>query len=150
LADLAVHFALLTEEFEAAKIAPLSARKAMLVAMLIDAYADRLFAAQSGEDDILAFRARLAANAPALGLVFELCALRAEGARLVIEAVDVPLADYGGLEIEDFMVSLYNDHAVQRVRIALLDGSRRDVHEVLAEAIAAFGQPVAARNCGGN
>ena len=103
-------------------------RKAMLAVMLADAYADRLFA-EDEADDVLAFRAGLAATSP------ELAAMRPEGVRLVTEAVAVPIAEYGSLAVEDFMVSLYNDHSVQRVRIALPDGGRRDVHEVLAEAV---------------
>lgn len=134
--DLDDHFALLVAELKAAKSAPLSTRKAMLTAMLVDAYADRLFADQTAEADILVFRTRLAAGSPALKLVFDLCSLRPEEPRLVTESVEVPIADYGKLEVEDFMVSLYNDHTVQRVRIALPDGGRRDVHEVLGQAIA--------------
>jgi hypothetical protein len=53
--------------------------------------------------------------------------------RLVTEAVAVPIADYGALAVEDFMVSLYNDHSVQRLR---LNGS--DMMKTLAEAIAAL------------
>lgn len=117
----------------------LSRRRAMLATLLCDAYADRLFAAQTAEDDILRFRERLAAGSPALALVFALAAGRPDGPRLVTEAVRVPLGEYGRLSVEDFMVSLYNGHTVQRVRIALPDGSRRDVHEALAEAIAALG-----------
>jgi len=49
----------------------------------------------------------------------------------------VPLGDYGKLGVEDFMVSLYNGHTVQRVLIA--EGTARcDVHAVLAEALKAL------------
>jgi hypothetical protein len=34
------------------------------------------------------------------------------------------------------MVSLYNGHTVQRVRIAAPDGTRNDVHEILKAALA--------------
>lgn len=104
----------------------------MLAAMLCDAYADRLMPAGG---DILAFRAEMAAGSAALGLIFDLCAGRA---RLTTEAVEVPIADYPKLCVEDFMVSLYNDHTVQRVRIVAADGTRHDVHEVLAEAVTAL------------
>lgn len=108
------------------------------MALLIDAYADRLFAAEPDADDILVFRAGLAAGSPALQQVFDLCAGRLH---LVTEAVTVPLADYPKLGIEDFMVSLYNDHTVQRVLIASPDGGRLPVHPVLAEVIAALRRP---------
>lgn len=101
--------------------------------MLIDAQVDRLFA-ERGEQDILVFRAALGASSPALGLVMALCSEQA-GVELVTEAVGVPLADYGKLGVEDFMVSLYNDHSVQRLRIVLPDGERRDMLAVLAEAM---------------
>ena len=117
------------EAVAAAAAAPLSAKRAMLAALLLDAAADAKFAA-SGEDDVLAYRERLAAGSDALGLVFGLCALRPGGPRLVTEAVEVPLAEYPKLRTEDFMVSLYNDRTVMRVRIAVGD-QRHDVHEVL-------------------
>ena len=114
----------------------LSRRKAMLAAYLVDAFVDRLFAARAEPaGDILVFRAGMAETHPLLGLVLDLVAGRAE---LLIEAVEVPLADYGKLSVEDFMVSLYNQHSVQRVRIATPDGGRQDVHPVLADAVAAL------------
>jgi hypothetical protein len=122
-----------TEAVAAAAAAPLSAKRAMLAALLIDAAADALFAA-SGEDDVLEFRARLAKGSAALALVFGLCALRPDGERLVTEAVEVPIADYPALTTEDFMVSLYNDRTVMRVRIAVED-QRHDVHAVLGKAL---------------
>ncbi|HEX4298918.1 MAG TPA: hypothetical protein VHZ56_12935 [Devosia sp.] len=121
----------------AARAHPLSRKKAMLAALLLDAAADACFA-QSGDDDILAFRAGLAEASPTLALLFALCALDPAGPHLVTEPVEVPLSDYGALRVEDFMVSLYNAHTVQRVRIATPDGGRHDVHAVLAEALAAL------------
>lgn len=132
MAELTAHLAYLRAEHEAAQRAPLSGRKALLVAMLIDAYADRLFTAQAEDDDILEFRERLAAAAPALRLVFDVAAGRAQ---LVNEAVEVPVAQYGTLSVQDFMVSLYNGHTVQRVRIVAAEGARHDAHEALAEAV---------------
>ena len=58
---------------------------------------------------------------------------------MLTEAVEVPVTDYPQLGVEDFMVSLYNGHTVQRVRVALPDGGRADVHEVLETALAALG-----------
>lgn len=135
MASLAEHKAYLQAEWQAAQAAPLSLRRALLVAALIDAYADRLFAATQEAEDVLMFRAELATTAPALGLVFELCAQRHDGPRLTIEAVSVPLSDYGALSVEDFMVSLYNGHTVQRVRLVLADGSHVLAHPVVGEAI---------------
>ena len=114
----------------------LSRRKATLAAYLIDAFVDRLFAARAEPaGDILAFRAGMAKAQPPLGLILELVAGRAE---LRLETVQVPLAEYGKLSVEDFMVSLYNQHSVQRLLIATPDGGREDVHAVLAAAIAAL------------
>lgn len=112
----------------------------MLVAALVDAYVDRLFAADPDTDDILDYRAKIAARSLALGQIMALCSGQ-DGVRLVIEAVSVPLADYGTLGVEDFMVSLYNDLSVQRLRLVLPDGTRRDMLEVLDEAIAALSEP---------
>lgn len=132
--SLSQHRAYLEAEWRGLQAAPLSRRKAMLVAALIDAFVDRMFAAE-GAEDILAYRAELAAAQPALGLVMALCAGR-DGMAVVTEAVAVPIADYGALGVEDFMVSLYNDHSVQRLRLVLPDGGRRDMLVVLGEAIA--------------
>ncbi len=111
----------------------------MLAALLLDAAADAAFAL-SGEDDLLAFRERLATASDALALVFALAAMTGDGLRLVVEPVEVPVADYPGLGVEDFMVSLYNGRAVPRVLIAAGD-DRHDVHQVLASALRAVGQP---------
>lgn len=136
--SLTRHLDYLEGEWRAAQAAPLSARKAVLVAMLIDAYVDRMFAALPEAGDILEYRAKVAATSPALRLVMALCSRR-HGVDLVTEAVQVPIADYGKLSEADFMVSLYNDHSVQRVRIVGADGERRDMHEVLREAMEALG-----------
>lgn len=115
----------------------------MLCALLADSLADRLFEVDGLIDDRLAFRAALAVDSPALALVLDLAAMRPDGPRLVTEAVEVPLAYYGGLTVEDFMVSLYNDHSVQRLRIASPDGTRHDAHAVLGEAVATLAAAVA-------
>lgn len=137
MAELAKHWDYLQAEWLAAQAAPLSLRRVLLVAALIDAYADRLFAAAPEAGDVLEFRGELAA-VPALKLVFDLCAQRIDRPRLVVESIVVPIAEYGALPVEDFMVSLYNDHTVQRVVIALPDGGRRLAHVVLAEALDAL------------
>lgn len=124
-------------EWQALRAAPLSRRKAMLVAALADAYVDRLFDADPTVDDILVYRAEAAARSPALGQVMALCA-GDTGFAVVTEAVVVPLAEYGSLGVEDFMVSLYNDHSVQRLRLTLPDGGRSDMLDVLEKAIAAL------------
>lgn len=109
----------------------------MVVAVLIDAYVDRQFAAKPGINDILEYRAELAAASPALGLIMALCSRR-DDVRLVTEAVEVPLGNYGSLAVEDFMVSLYNNHSVQRVRIAPPDGTRHDMIDTLRGAMTAL------------
>lgn len=119
-----------------ARAAMLSRKKAMLAAHLVDAFADRLFAALAEPaSDILAFRATLATAHPPLALVFDLIAGRAT---LVVEPVEIPIADYDKLGVEDFMVSLYNQHTVQRIRLVTADGRREDVHAVLGVAVEAL------------
>ena len=130
----------LEAEWQALQAAPLSRRKAMLVAALVDAYVDRLFAAEAEADDILVYRAEVAARSSALGLVMALCA-GSTGLAIMTEAVAVPLTEYGALDVEDFMVSLYNNHSVQRLRLTLPDDGRRDMLEVLGDAIATLETP---------
>ena len=134
--SLRQHRDYLEGEWQSLRAAPLSARKAGLVAALVDAYVDRLFASTRSEDDILAFRATMAAGSPALRRIMALCSQNS--AQLVTEAVIVPIAEYGTLPVEDFMVSLYNDHTVQRLVLVLADGARVDMLETLREAIAAL------------
>ncbi len=116
----------------------MSRKAAMLVVLLIDAAIDRRFEA-GADGDVLEFRAALAARSPALALVMELAALRDGAARLVVEPVEVPLADYPKLSEAEFMVSLYNDATVPRVLVATADGKRADALAVLREAVAALG-----------
>lgn len=137
MADLDRHRDYLLGEWSGARAAPLSARKAMLVAMLIDAYVDRLFAADHpANGDVLAFRAEMGAQSPALGRIMALCSGR--GIRLVTEPVQVPLAEYDRLSVEDFMVSLYNDHSVQRLMLVKDDGRRHDMLDTLRDAVSAL------------
>lgn len=141
---LADHFALVDDEYRASLAAPLSVRKAWLVAMLIDHLPDRVFAANRttapekvfGAEDLPAYRAILRQQSPALATIFDLCAMRPEGPTLKLVAVEVPIAEYGKLSVEDFMVSLYNQNTVQRVVVASADGGQRLAHEVLGEALA--------------
>jgi hypothetical protein len=141
--SLADHFALIETEYAEALAHPLSARQAMLVAVLLDKYADRLFYARRDTapeklfyaEDVLAFRTRLAAAMPALDSVFALCALAPDGPRLVTRTVAVPLPDYPSLPLADFMVSLYNGNTVQRV-LLVGAGDGRLALEVIGEAVA--------------
>ncbi len=111
-------------------------RKARLVAALVDAYVDRLFVALPDPGDILTFREAMAARSPELARIM---ALGGQGdVYLVTEAVAVPIAEYGALPVEDFMVSLYNDHTVQRLLIVTADGRRHDLIDTLGQAIAAL------------
>ena len=79
----------------------------------------------------------MAAASPALELVMTLCAGR-NSVHMVTETVSIPIVEYGTLSVEDFMVSLYNDRTVQRLRLATAGGESLDMPQVLAEAIAAL------------
>jgi hypothetical protein len=142
---LADHFALVDDEYQASLKALLSIRQAWLVATLIDHLPDRVFAAYRdtapekvfNAEDLPAYRTILRQNSPALATIFDLCALRPEGPTLKVVAVEVPIAEYHKLSVEDFMVSLYNQNSVQRVVVAWRDGRQALAHEVLGEALSA-------------
>lgn len=138
MASLATHRAYLDEAWQAARAAPLSRRKAMLVAALLDAYVDHLFAARAGED-VIAFRAGMARRSPELGRVMALCGQQ-DGSTLMLDTVAIAVSDYASLGVEDFMVSLYNDHSVQRLRLALPDGQRVDMLALLDATMASLDQ----------
>jgi len=141
---LAEHLALIEDEYRAALKAPLSARKILLAVVLLDNFADRAFEAFRftapakvfEAEDPPAFRAALAERSPALAVIFALGALQLDGPRLVTRTVEVPIAEYHKLSVEDFMVSLYNKNTVQRVMIASPDAPDRLALEVIGEAIA--------------
>jgi hypothetical protein len=124
-----VHSAI-TAALAALEAAPLSRRKAMLLALLVDE------AIGAGAEDPLAQRAAI--TDAALAIVMELAAVREGGARLVLEPVVVTAAEAGGLREADYMVSLYNGATVERVRIAWVDGRREDALGVLRQAVAAL------------
>jgi len=123
---------------------PLSLRKALLVAALSDSFVDRLFAGQEAVTDRLGFRAGVAAKHPTLGTVMEICALRDDSPRLALGTVRVPMEDYAGLSVEDFMVSLYNEHSVQRVMVCWPAGRQEDGQALLAAAVAGLEQEMGA------
>jgi hypothetical protein len=136
LDSLRRHRDYLEGEWQSLRASPLSMRKARLAAALIDAHVDRLFAASPEPDDILTFREAMAGRSPDLALIMALGGQAGVG--LVAEAVTVPIEAYGALPIEDFMVSLYNDHTVQRLLIVTADGRRHDMIDTLEKAIAAL------------
>jgi hypothetical protein len=137
------HLALIDDENRMSLAAPLSRRKAMVVAVLLDQYADRVFAAYRTlapakvyfAEDVLAYREALASRSPALAMIFGLCALKPGSPMLRLATVEVPILDYHLLTVEDYMVSLYNRNTVQRLVIALADGTLVLAHEVLREAV---------------
>ena len=138
-ANLTAHWDYLDGQWRAAQAAPLSRRRAYLVVYLIDAYVDRLFAV-SGTDDVLAFRAEVIAQNAALACVLELAAQRDGGTRLEVQTIKVPLENYGQLSVEDFMVSLYNDHSVHRMMVVGADRAPELAHRVLAAALERLGK----------
>ncbi len=140
---LEAQFALIVEEHRYSLAAPLSVRKALLVAVLLDHFADRVFAQFRdmpdkvfGAQDVLAWRRALADRSAALALVAELGSGRQDGAVLRIDTIEVPIADYPALSVEDYMVSLYNHNTVQRVVIVTRDGATVLAHDILASALA--------------
>ena len=143
-ARLAEDFARIEAAYASALAHPLSSRKALLVAVLIENFADQAFEALRhsapervyAAEDVLAFRRLLLQEAPALGLLSELGSGRADAPRLETRSVEVPIADYPGLPVADYMVSLYNRNTVPRVLIVGPDGGARPAHEVLGEALA--------------
>ncbi len=114
---------------------PLSIRKAMLVVALADAMVDRLFAAADDPKDLLEFRAAVSAENGALSLVMELAAHRPRGPQLTVIERQIALEQYGALPLEDFMVSLYNNHSVQRLMVVGLP-TAMEAEAVLQQAVA--------------
>ena len=115
--------------------APQSRKRAMLLVLLVDAAIDARCPAGA---DPLAWRAERATADAALALVMELAAMRDDGARLVVEAVEVPLAEYPALTEAHYMVSLYNGATVPRLRV-VAGSTAADALPLLRRAVAALG-----------
>jgi hypothetical protein len=135
-ARLSVNLTHLREALALSDEAPLSVRRAMLVVMLLDTLVDEL-ASRDGQDP-LEVRGEISHHWPDLRLVLEIAAHRADGPGLVVEEVEVPLTEYAALSTAEFMISLYNEHTVPRLVVALPDGTRTDARAVLHGAVAAL------------
>jgi hypothetical protein len=135
LAELQEHWRFLQDALHEYKRSPLSLRKAMLVVALADAMVDRLFAATNVAEDLLEFRVSVGAENLALALVMELAAHRPHGPRFMVMERQISLEHYGALPIEDFMVSLYNNHSVQRLMVVGLS-PELEAAAVLQQAVA--------------
>jgi hypothetical protein len=142
-AQLAAHWQLLQRDLAASLAAPLSLRKAWLVAVLIDHLPDRLWQActetgrppPDGAPDLLAYRAQLRSGSPALAEVFALVAMEPDGPCLQLLPVAAPADAVTALPVEDFMVSLYNNHHVQRL-LLITPSSTSPAHAQLTAAVA--------------
>jgi len=139
---LEAQFAGIVEEHGHSVAAPLSLRKSLLVAVLLDHFADAVFARfRSAPDrvlgaaDVLEWRAALARRSEAVALVGELASGRHDRATWQIDTVIVPIADYARLSVPDYMVSLYNNNSVQRATIVRRDGSTVPAQDTLAAAM---------------
>jgi len=141
--SLAEHFALILAETADLDAHPLSARQTRLVLTLLDKFAERVYFALretapeklAPAADVVAWRDLLRSRCPALGAIFDACAVP-PAAELMTAAVDVPLADYPRLSTADFMVSLYNGLTVQRVLLVSAAGETRLARAVIDDALA--------------
>jgi hypothetical protein len=133
---------MLQRDLAASLAAPLSLRKAWLVAVLIDHLPDRLRQActeagqppPGGAPDLPAYRAQLRSGSPALAEVFALVAMEPDGPRLQLLPMAVPPDAVAALPVEDFMVSLYNNHHVQRLMLTTPTGAAPALDRIAAAA----------------
>lgn len=109
----------------------------MLVVALADSVVDRLFTL-SEVTDILEFRRSLGTTFPALGLVMNIAAHGPGAPQVVVANCPVPIESYGELAVEDFMISLYNDHEVQRLVVRTPGAAELPALAVLSEAVEAL------------
>jgi len=150
-AQLAAHWQMLQRDLAASLAAPLSLRKAWLVAVLIDHLPDRLWQActeagqppPGGAPDLLAYRAQLRSGSPALAEIFALVAMETDGPRLQLLEVPVPAQAVAALPVEDFMVSLYNNNHIQRLLLTT-PSSTSPAHAQLTAAVADLAGEMAA------
>jgi hypothetical protein len=133
------HFSYLEAAIAEARAAPLSLRKARLAIALLDAYVDRLYAADTGRaEDILAFRAHLSATSPPLALLLAFAEQKPGAPELRLETAPLSPADYPHLSEPEYMVSLYNGASIPRLLLTTTGRTRQDVHDSLHAALVAL------------
>jgi hypothetical protein len=115
-----------------AQNAPLDRLRSKLVAHLVVYHLTEW--SRQDERDILEVRETLRQQSPALNALMGLC-FDESGYELEVEALTVPIEDYGSLALEDFMVSLYNSHQVQRLMLHGTDGYRQEMILALREGL---------------
>jgi hypothetical protein len=136
------YLALALDEVEAARRAHLSLRHAISAAVALDHLPDRVFAAYRetkpakvrGAPDLPHYCRLIESECPDVGLLHQLCFFHREGPRLVRHPVPVTTEGLEKLDIADFMVCLYNDHAVETILLRDSDGSERVFNTILANA----------------
>lgn len=137
------YFQLVADEHEASIGAPLSLRRATLAAVLLNNLPDKVFAAYRATApdkvmnalDLPEYRAHVEAACPEIRTLHALCRFDDESPRLVREAVAVPEIDTTKLALGEFMISLYNDIAVQTLLVHFADGSSARFHDVTTPAL---------------
>ena len=115
LAELKDYRRFLHEAVQAYREAPLSRRKAMRAVVLIDGLLEKILESGAVGDDLLEARRAITAKWPSLAVIMDLAAVERDGPSLVVMEQEVRLEQYQQLAVEDFMVSLYNNHRVQRL-----------------------------------
>jgi hypothetical protein len=115
LAELKDYWPFLRDAVQTSREAPLSRRKAMRAVVLIDGLLDKISESGAVGDDLPEARRAIAAKWPSLAVIMDLAGVERDGPSLVVMEQEVPLKRYQDLAVEDFMVSLYNNHCVQRL-----------------------------------
>jgi hypothetical protein len=86
-------------------------------------------------DDLPAYRTIVMAVCPALFAINELCAMRADSPRLTRVPVSIDTLGMTALPVGEFMISLYNDQAAERLVLQSTGGTVL-AHTVMDEALA--------------
>jgi hypothetical protein len=135
VARLEPHFNYLRAAIAEARAAPLAIRKARLAIALLDAYVDRLYAADTSRaEDILTFRTGLSHTSPSLALLLAVAEQKPGAPQLHLETAPLSPSDYSHLSEAEFMVSLYNDATMPKLLIIAPDNASFDAHSVLQDA----------------
>lgn len=149
---LADHLALMNEAYAECLAAPLSVRRALAVAVLLDLMPDRVFAQWRGNapekvlgaEDLPAYRAVLCERFEALDTIARLGARAPGGPTLEVVQVPVTAAELVGLTLPDFMVCLYNGQRVMRIMVRWPDGRQLAADDLLGAALAHWQRQFAA------
>ncbi len=141
---LKAYFALVLDEADASLHAPLSTRRAISAAAILNVLPDRVFETYRLTDpykvwhaqDLPEYRARLEAECEDLAILHAMCRFDADAPKLERKIIAVGDEEAKKLALGDFMISLYNGLSVHAILVHTHDNTDLRFDALMHRAIA--------------